>query len=133
MGISATIDGDVRAALEDPNGLVNWLLSFPTVETTACLKFVDAYGQTIFNRLQLPVLKEELKALSAVVTPEGVGLAKERYLDSTSMSAATRRVAVEHIAGISVDDLKAHLKQLISLVDDCIAQGPHHVVCFCGD
>ena len=88
---------------------------------------------TIFNRLQLPVLKEELEALRPGVTPQAIGLANGHYLDRTSRSAAPRRMAVEHDAAISVDELSAHLERLISLVNDCIAQGPHHVVCFMGD
>jgi hypothetical protein len=32
---------------------------------TCCLRFIDPYGDTIFNRGQIPVLLEELRVLSA--------------------------------------------------------------------
>jgi len=34
-------------------------------EGTACLRFVDPYGDTVFNQLQIPVLIEELDAVAA--------------------------------------------------------------------
>ncbi len=34
------------------------------MEGTACLRFVDPYGDTIFNQLQIPVLIEELEAVA---------------------------------------------------------------------
>ena len=133
MGIDASIDGDIRTRVSDPKGLVPWLVSLPTVETTVCLRFVDHYGQTIFNRLQLPVLKEELVVLRTAMTVEAIGLAKDRHLASPTKSAAPRRMAVEPVVGILIEELKAHVERLIALVEDCIAQGPHHIVCFVGD
>ena len=32
---------------------------------TACLRFVDPYGDTVFNQLQIPVLIGELEAVAA--------------------------------------------------------------------
>jgi hypothetical protein len=32
---------------------------------SACLRFIDAYGDTTFNQLQIPVLLEELESLGA--------------------------------------------------------------------
>jgi hypothetical protein len=32
---------------------------------TCCLRFIDPYGDTIFNRSQIPVLLDELRVLSA--------------------------------------------------------------------
>ena len=35
---------------------------WPKLEATTCLRFVDAFGDTIFNQAQLPVLLSELQA-----------------------------------------------------------------------
>ena len=35
------------------------------VDGTTCLRFVDPYGDTVFNQLQLPVVIEELGAVAA--------------------------------------------------------------------
>ena len=38
---------------------------------TACLRFIDPYGDTIFNQLQLPVLIDEVQAfMEAAPDPE---------------------------------------------------------------
>lgn len=33
------------------------------IEETFCLQFIDPYGDTIFNQVQIPILIEELKSL----------------------------------------------------------------------
>lgn len=35
---------------------------WPKLTETACLRFIDAFGDTIFNQAQLPVLCAEVKA-----------------------------------------------------------------------
>jgi hypothetical protein len=37
---------------------------------TCCLRFIDPYGNTVFNQVQIPVLLEELRALSRPAEPE---------------------------------------------------------------
>ncbi|MFO1521505.1 MAG: hypothetical protein U1G05_05595 [Kiritimatiellia bacterium] len=38
------------------------------ISTTICLRFIDPYGDTIFNQLQLPVVIQEIEALKASTT-----------------------------------------------------------------
>ena len=63
MGIDARVereDGQAEAELVDPSGLAARLLaSLPEAESL-CLRFVDPYGDTTFNQLQLPVVITEL-------------------------------------------------------------------------
>lgn len=33
-------------------------------DSSACLRFIDPYGDTVFNTLQLPILQQEIRALS---------------------------------------------------------------------
>jgi hypothetical protein len=109
-------------------------MTLPTVKTTACLRFVDAYGETVFDRLQMPVLNEELKALRPVITAETLRLAKQRYLERASTwPVAARAMAGEIVEGLSVELLHAHLEQLIRFVSDGIAAGTHHYIRFVGD
>ena len=45
---------------------------------TCCLRFIDPYGDTIFNQAQIPVLLAELRALSKRVSdPELVAILVE--------------------------------------------------------
>jgi hypothetical protein len=44
------------------NGLLARFIATRDPSTSKCLGFVDPYGDTVFNRLQIPVLIEELEA-----------------------------------------------------------------------
>ena len=37
--------------------------------TNRCLGFIDPYGHTIFNQIQIPVLLDELRALAPTLQP----------------------------------------------------------------
>ena len=74
MGIDARVereDGQVEAELVDPSGLTARLIaSLPEAESL-CLRFVDPYGDTTFNQLQLPVVMSELdRAIEVVSDPD---------------------------------------------------------------
>jgi hypothetical protein len=59
MDIEAQIEserGQPVLLLSDPRGYVNWLLSFAPLDGTMCLKFIDPYGNTIFNRSKLRIM-----------------------------------------------------------------------------
>ena len=53
-----------------------------------CLSFIDPYGDTVFNALQLPVLKAELLAVVAGIapTPERAVLARLADFVDVAMS-----------------------------------------------
>jgi hypothetical protein len=58
-------NGDELARLNDPQSFVEQFLPSDSDNEFVCLRFVDPYGDTIFNRLQLPVLLQELKRCAA--------------------------------------------------------------------
>ena len=64
MGIAARVeseDGEIEAELLDPDNLTAKLTA-PFIESESpCLRFIDPYGDTTFNQLQLPVLTDELE------------------------------------------------------------------------
>ncbi len=64
MGIEARVEsesGRVEAELFDPHNFTVRLTA-PFIESnSSCLRFIDPYGDTTFNHLQLPVLIEELE------------------------------------------------------------------------
>ena len=64
MGIKARVEsenGDVEAELLDPGNLTAKLTAPFTGSDSPCLRFVDPYGDTTFNQLQLPVLIREIE------------------------------------------------------------------------
>jgi hypothetical protein len=64
MGIDAEItprDRDHPAIVSDSRGVFARFLASSPLPESVCLRFIDPYGQTVFNLLQLPVLLEELE------------------------------------------------------------------------
>jgi hypothetical protein len=55
-------NGTELARLGDPQSLLKGFLPSESALEFVCLRFVDPYGDTIFNTLQLPVLLQELRA-----------------------------------------------------------------------
>ena len=58
--VELRVIGDVRNYLAKLVTSGEWL----NMEGSVCLRFVDAYGLTIFNQAQLPVLLSELERTS---------------------------------------------------------------------
>jgi hypothetical protein len=118
----------------DPLGSVNVLLSLANLEATVCLKFIDPYGDTVFNTLQLPVLILELEAVAPLVTDTNLRTAKAQYMNRASAwPAAARESAHRYAESLSVDELRGHLDSLAELVRKGLNRGPHHYCRFVGD
>ena len=136
MGIDVQLEPKRRNGPEvaDPNGLLSRLLSISDLDGTACLRFIDDYGETVFNRLQLPVLRHELIRLRPLITGATIRVTTRRYLEKASTRpGAAQREAVSRVPGPSVEELSAHLEEVLELVKDGIESGPHHYVRFVGD
>jgi len=56
--------GNIRATFPDCEAL-HKLLEIPPPQDGCCLRFIDPYGDSTFNLLQLPVLAGELRAAAA--------------------------------------------------------------------
>lgn len=56
--------GGALETLDDPHNLVGQLLPDYGNDAFHCLRFVDPYGDTVFNQLQIPMLLDELHSLS---------------------------------------------------------------------
>ena len=66
MGIVAVVEdvqGTKIATLEDPTNILHRLLPAHDDLTFRLLNYVDWYGDTTFNRLQLPEVRRELRRL----------------------------------------------------------------------
>jgi hypothetical protein len=74
MGIDARVEtgrAEPVSDVRDPSGYLTWGLSLHEQGSTVCLKFIDAYGDTVFNQSQLPILLEELESVCASFTERG--------------------------------------------------------------
>ena len=63
MGIDAQLvdeRGKIEAEILDPLDLLNKLMAaIPEWETTHCIQYIDPYGDTVFNRLQMECFLDE--------------------------------------------------------------------------
>ena len=63
-------NGKELARLSDPQSLLAQFLPPESDLNFACLRFVDPYGDTVFNTLQIPVVMRELQTtLSYPLSP----------------------------------------------------------------
>jgi len=72
MGLSIKLQGElhreVAATVTDPHNLLHSLLPDPSDLTFRCLGFVDWYGDTMFNRLQMPPFLSELGRIRSLAS-----------------------------------------------------------------
>jgi len=71
MGIDVEIaprSRDNPIQLHDRRGVFADFVCTAQLSDTVCLRFIDPYGDTIFNYLQLPVLLEELELHGRLAT-----------------------------------------------------------------
>jgi hypothetical protein len=66
MGIDLAWEDETGKSLEsvgDPRNLFAHALENTDLSGTICLRFIDRYGNTVFNQAQIPVLEKELALL----------------------------------------------------------------------
>jgi hypothetical protein len=84
MGMSVRVEGEggdpVTNEVLDPGDLLHRLLPPHDDASYQCLRFIDWYGDTVFNRLQIPVFLEEI----ARTRQTAHGVEERRLLDSIS-------------------------------------------------
>jgi hypothetical protein len=67
MGIEVVVEdegGRKVASLEDPTNILHRVLPATDHQGYQCLNRIDWYGDTIFNRHQIPIVHQELKRLT---------------------------------------------------------------------
>jgi hypothetical protein len=69
MGVDAhlrkAVGGEIVQTVGDPQSELGYLLRDPSLQATCCLKFIDPFGYTTFNRAQCKILEAELMELRA--------------------------------------------------------------------
>ena len=78
MGVDARLEDERRqpvAVVDDVGGLFAWLMTGVADAGPVCLRFIDPYGDTTFNRHQMAALIPELEA---VVAGAGEAAVRER-------------------------------------------------------
>ena len=56
-------NGDMRQMVSDDGFFVSELITASKREGSVCLRFIDPFGDTVFNQAQIPTLKAELSEI----------------------------------------------------------------------
>jgi hypothetical protein len=94
MGIDAQLEDEEGRQIQfchDASGSFYRLLNASDLSGSICLRFVDPFGDTIFNRGQAAVLLEELKLIRAAADP-----ASAAYIDNVLRFANTASRSPHH-------------------------------------
>lgn len=123
--------GNVLATLESPAWL-NWILECADRRHTVCLRFIDPYGDTVFNRAQMMVLSQELRAFGAGLTEDGIQRAHREWLARFAEMDEEIREAARRYPNPSKASVLTHVDALQALIKKGL-EGIHLYLRFVGD
>lgn len=89
MGVNVRWEDENGKRIEeilDPHMCISRLILNTDLARTTCLQFIDPYGDTTFNRLQIPILIEELESVVKKVQDDGIGDHLRRVIDLAEKS-----------------------------------------------
>lgn len=124
--------GIVVATLDAPAWLTDWVVSCADTGHTVCLRFIDPYGDTVFNRHQMKVLAEELVALGAGLTEDRIQQAYNEWLARFDRMDAKIRESARRYPKPSRTLLLNHIGALQSLIQKGVERS-HLYLRFIGD
>ena len=84
MGINLHLEnesGDCRQSISDDGFFVSELISASQNPDTVCLRFIDPYGDTVFNQSQLAYLKDEISRIPDSKLSQGARLHRDKLLN----------------------------------------------------
>lgn len=117
MGITIRWENEFGKLLEevgDPRSCLALSLALSTLEDTVCLRFIDLYGDTVFNQQQIPVLIKELQSLLQRITPNEVaGLQDQPFrVYNLKTGQMENQVRVEKVSADEVTNLLSRIIEL---------------------
>ena len=144
MGVDAQIeaeDGRSIERLDDPQGSMVKFFVMVDADATACLRFIDPYGDTVFNSLQLPVLEAEVEVRLPTLDISRLRADREHQLAEAVRVGwqATVIEALREGLGDAASDaeelqaVKAHVSQVLELIGRARGAGARTYLRFIGD
>jgi hypothetical protein len=128
-------EGISQGEVLDPQDLTGRIVALAGHQGTACLRFIDPEGNTVFNQFQIPLLIRELESAHAHVTEERLCVLGQCELESARAAKWTPTVihAIEvQNQRVKAEDVHAHLEKLVELARSAMGK-PHVYLKFYGD
>lgn len=144
MGVDAQIEAEGGRLIErlgDAAGCLAKLLVMADARASTCLRFIDPYGDTIFNSLQLPVLESEVSARLADLDISRLRADRKHQL-AEAIRLRWQPTVIEDLRkalGDAVSDrrevreVKAHVSRVLALIGRARNAGAHTYLRFIGD
>jgi hypothetical protein len=120
-------EGTSLGEVLDPDDLTGRIVALAGHQGTVCLRFVDSYGNTVFNQFQIPALIRELQAARSHVTDERLAMLGLSELESAQEARWEPTVihAIEvRNRRVRAEDVLAHVAKLSELAQR--ARGKAH-------
>jgi hypothetical protein len=125
--------GSPIAVLISPSWLTNWLISCADLsQTTTCMRFINLYGDTLFNPFQVRVLGEELAALESALSDEVIERTYDKWLSRFEKTDSAIFAPARSHPKPTRSLLIAHISAIQQLVAQCL-RGHHLYLRFIGD
>jgi hypothetical protein len=133
MGVHVRLENERREILADLNSSQEFTL--PLIECvdlslTKCLAFIDAYGAAVFNRMQMEVLIEEVKAAKDGVSDARLRDQHKKWLRQMTSVGVGESAARYPIP--SATSVRRHTDAIIELAQEGMRR-PHRYLWFVGD
>ena len=74
-------NGEMRQMVSDDGFFVSELINASKAELSVCLRFIDRFGDTVFNQAQLPYLKAELKSIPETALGDGARKHRQKLIN----------------------------------------------------
>jgi hypothetical protein len=127
MGVDAYLvdeRGVELGVVGDAPNCLKWAAQYASADGDTCLRFVDPYGNTLFNHSQIPVFIAELESARERITDErvaemcqrGVELARQAQWQPTVVAELESELG-ETVSSLTdrTNEIRAHLDRIIEL------------------
>ena len=114
-------NGDCLGELRDPGEYLAWIDRLLREDEKPLLRFIDPYGDTVFNRLQVPRLLTELRLARKRATNERIrslanaALQRSKVYDKPKVYESIRR----QIEALDPRAVRRHIGEMIRLAENC--------------
>jgi len=117
MGIDIRLENERGEKLEeihDPRNCLGLALRVSLLDNTVCLRFIDLYGDTVFNQQQIHVFVNELQWLLQFITPENVATLQDRTFQVYNLQTGLTENRVRE-KKLSLEEVREHIQKIIEL------------------
>ncbi len=137
MGVDLRLEdesGECLSELPDPDEHFDWIGRLLDERESVLLRFIDPYGDTVFNRLQVPQLLIELRLARRHATDDRIRSLGEAAIEQSKASDKPKvfESIRRHMKTVDPRAIRRHIDGIIRLAEQCERE-THTYLKFYGD